>query len=135
VAAVASLATLLAGGLITAIIPNPIFGRPIAADGPAMIVWLASAPLMGALVATYLTAARGSAPRDDGTRTVTLGGIAVFLAIGCPVCNKVVLLALGTSGALNLFAPIQPVIGAASLALLAGTLVWRLRQRTEACAT
>jgi hypothetical protein len=71
---------------------------------------------------------------NSGSGAFTLGGLATFFAIGCPVCNKIVLLALGTSGALNLFAPIQPLIGAASLALLAATLIWRLRRRPQGCA-
>jgi hypothetical protein len=32
---------------------------------------------------------------------------------------------------MTLYAPIQPFIGAASLALLAGTLAWRLRIRAR----
>ncbi len=64
---------------------------------------------------------------------MTAGGIAAFLAIGCPICNKVVVAALGVSGALNVFAPLQPLIGGASVALLAGTLLWRLRSRSRGC--
>lgn len=136
VTALASLATLVGAGLLTAIIPNPIFGRPIAPEASALAVWIVSAPLMGALVATYLTRPRDARIRPDedaGVRATTLGGIAVFFAIGCPICNKLVLVALGTSGALNLFAPVQPVIGLASVALLTGTLAWRLRRRALAC--
>jgi hypothetical protein len=54
-----------------------------------------------------------------------------FLAIGCPVCNKVALLLLGTSGALSVWAPIQPILGAISLGLLLATVVWRLRLRAS----
>ncbi|HEY5433847.1 MAG TPA: hypothetical protein VIK13_01315, partial [Candidatus Limnocylindrales bacterium] len=54
-----------------------------------------------------------------------------FLAIGCPVCNKIALVLLGAGGAMTIFAPLQPVIGAASLVLLAGTLAWRFRLRTR----
>ena len=98
---------------------------------------------MGMLAATYVIGAprrltsttSTPAVRDgSGSSAFTLGGLATFFAIGCPVCNKIVLLALGTSGALNLFAPIQPLIGAASLGLLAATLVWRLRRRAQGCA-
>ena len=32
-----------------------------------------------------------------------------FLAVGCPLCNKVVVLLLGASGALTYFEPIQPL--------------------------
>lgn len=72
--------------------------------------------------------------RAADERSTWLGGVAsfgAFLAIGCPVCNKLALLLLGTSGALSIWAPIQPVLGAASLALLTGTVAWRLRLRAS----
>jgi hypothetical protein len=142
-----SAASLLAFGLVAAIIPNPVFGRQIAPEPFAVAVWFASAPLMGLLGATYSAMAPfGSMTRSapllggpaagvagrDGTILGTMASFGAFLAIGCPVCNKIALVLLGTSGALTVFAPLQPVIGAASLGLLAGTLAWRLRLRTRA---
>lgn len=143
----------LAYGLVAAIIPNPVFGRQIPPEPFAVAVWLLSAPLLGIIGATYsspwaaatsplvLLGRHGTAvpagrraeanPGADERATV-LGGVAsfgAFLAIGCPVCNKLALLLLGTSGALSIWAPIQPILGAASLALLAATAAWRLRLR------
>jgi hypothetical protein len=152
-----SLASLLAYGLVAAIIPNPVFGRQIPPEPFAIAVWIVSAPLMGAVLATYTAGApiavsravpvgptRSAAddPRapdrqpGDGSTLGALAGLGAFLAIGCPVCNKAALVLLGTSGALSVWAPIQPILGAASLALLAGTLVWRMRLRIRgtACA-
>ena len=78
------------------------------------------------------------AAADDrnGSTVGTIAGLGAFLAIGCPVCNKLALVLLGTSGALTIWAPLQPIIGLASLLLLAGTLAWRLRARRSggACA-
>ena len=147
-----ALVSLLAFGLVVAIIPNPIFGRQIPPEPFAIAVWLSSAPLMGLLGATYsapamptatatllmplvLEPARGASQRQ-GTTLGTVAGFGAFLAIGCPVCNKVALVLLGTGGAMTVFAPLQPLIGAASLVLLAGTLTWRfrLRARGRACA-
>lgn len=56
-----------------------------------------------------------------------MGGFLSFLAVGCPTCNKLVVLALGTTGALDWFAPAQPVLGIVSIALLAWALRARLR--------
>jgi hypothetical protein len=149
--------SLLAYGLAAAIIPNPLFGRQIAPEPFAVAIWLVSAPLMGFLGATYSAApaaatqplqivalgpaATGGAtmPSADDTRSSLLGavgGFGAFLAIGCPVCNKIALLLLGASGAVSVWAPIQPVLGTASLALLAATVVWRSRQisRGAVCA-
>lgn len=138
-----TLLSLAAFGVTAAIIPNPIFGRGTPPEPFAIAVWLASAPLMGMVMATYFAPrpATGPVPLEpsvgrNGTTLGALGGFAAFLAIGCPTCNKIALLLLGASGATSIFGPIQPVLGGASLALLAGTLVWRLRLRARggACA-
>jgi hypothetical protein len=140
-----TLAALVAFGLVAAIIPNPIFGRQVPVETFAIAVWLLSAPLMGLLGATYtasatiadaepapfLIAPASAAPDRDGTTLGAVASFGAFLAIGCPVCNKVALVLLGSSGAMTIFAPLQPVIGAASLILLSGTLAWRFRLRAQ----
>jgi hypothetical protein len=133
-------ASLLAFGLVSAIIPNPVFGRQVPPEPFAIAIWFASAPLMGLLGATYSAPAATpeAVPRvlepvagRDGTVLGTAASLGAFLAIGCPICNKVALLLLGASGAMTIFAPLQPVIGAASLMLLVGTLAWRFRLRVS----
>lgn len=136
--------SLLAFGLVTAIIPNPIFARQIPPEPFAIWTWILSAPLMGLVLATYTVPARSTPiilvslqPGEAAIaerRSTTLGsvaGLGAFLAIGCPVCNKIALVLLGASGAMSVYAPLQPLIGAASLALLIGTAVWRLRLRAR----
>jgi len=142
-----TLVTLASFGLVTAIIPNPVFGRQIPPEPFAIAVWFVSAPLMGLLGATYSAPAipaaeasrlmppiidlAGDASHRQGTTLGTVAGLGAFLAIGCPVCNKVALVLLGAGGAMTVFAPIQPLIGTASLVLLAGTLAWRFRLRAR----
>ncbi|OKH65465.1 hypothetical protein EB73_21735 [Mycobacterium sp. SWH-M3] len=59
-----------------------------------------------------------------------VGGVTVAtFAIGCPVCNKLVLAAIGTTGAMGVWAPVQPVLAAASVAGLTGLVLWRWRNR------
>jgi hypothetical protein len=136
VAALATAGSLLILGVPTAVIPNPFFIRMTPTETFNVLVWLASAPLIGLMVATYVRPPRhaiGHRPDEPGAGRATLGGVAAYLAIGCPICNKVVVAALGVSGALSIFAPIQPLIGAASVALLGATLTWRLRDRARRC--
>jgi hypothetical protein len=150
-AAVWTVAGLIGFGLVSAIIPNPIFGRQIPPEPFAIGVWLVSAPLMGLIAATYMVPPAAtmagaapltvaSMPLSNEPRSTAIGTIAslgAFLAIGCPVCNKVALVLLGTSGALTMYAPLQPIIGAVSLVLLSATVGWRMRlwSRGAACAT
>ena len=106
-------------GLVGATYSAP--ATPAASPGPAQ---------------PFVMEAAAGTSRAEGTTLGTVAGLGTFLAIGCPVCNKIALVLLGTSGALTIFAPLQPVIGAVSLGLLAGTLAWRfrLRARGGACA-
>jgi hypothetical protein len=55
-----------------------------------------------------------------------------FFAVGCPVCNKLVLVAFGYSGALKYFGPVQPYLAVGAIALLAWAFVGRVR-REKSC--
>ena len=137
VAALGTAAALLLLGIPTAVIPNPFFIRMTPTEGFNVVVWVVSAPLIGLLIATYVRPPLHPAAHPEaepGAGRATLGGIAAYLAIGCPICNKIVVAALGVTGALNVFAPLQPLIGAGSVALLGATLAWRLRDRARRCA-
>jgi hypothetical protein len=123
-------------GVPTVLIPNPVFSREIAVVGWNYPVWIATSVLSGMLAATYLRADRRQADTAETSeaagesRTSRLGiagGVLTWFAVGCPVCNKVALLVLGYSGAITWFAPFQPVLAVAALALTAGALVVRLR--------
>ena len=128
----------------TALIKNPIFGRQIPPtwwSWPSLIV---SSVLGGLLVATYVrdpavdppsqvagdsVAAEGEYDDDEdrvNRRRGTIGGLLTFFAVGCPVCNKLVLIALGSAGAITWFEPIQPVLQAVAVALLGWALFARL---------
>jgi hypothetical protein len=134
IAAGATVLALLVLGIPSAVIPNPFFVRMTPVEAFNIAVWVASAPLIGLVTATYLAPRRDVHPATaDGSTRASLASIGAFLAIGCPICNKVVVAVLGVSGALSIFGPIQPAIGAVSVALLGATLVWRLRDRAAGC--
>jgi hypothetical protein len=139
VAVLAGLVTALLVALPTAVIPNPIFGRAIEVTWWSYPVVILTGILGGLLIATYVRVP-GSASADDepteveADRPLTLGavgGLVSFFAVGCPVCNKLVLLALGTSGAMSWFAPVQPFLALASVGLMAWALRTRLKGSTS----
>ena len=122
--------SLLAAGAVavllatpTAIIDNPWFTRMTPVEPEQYAFWVATSLLTGALLATYLLPAlrRGLAAAGAGA-----GLLGVF-AVGCPICNKLVVALIGVSGALNYFAPIQPLIGLAAVGLSSWALWIRYR--------
>lgn len=135
-AALVAAGTYLFFGATTATLANPVFGRSVPPPPWSPGVLMATAALSGLLAATYvrndgpalIRLAPVEVPAGRGTaRAGALGSLLAYLAIGCPVCNRLALLLLGSTGALTLYAPIQPYLGAAGLALLALALVVRLR--------
>ena len=120
----------LALGIPTAIIPNPVFHRVIAAGASNYFFWASTSVVTGALLATY---ALPRTVRDRAAEAGLGGGFLAFLAVGCPVCNKAVVMLIGTSGAVSIFQPIQPVLGALGLILASIALGVRLRGIRRGC--
>lgn len=105
-------------GLPTRLIPNPLFARMVPTTSLDYVFFTISSLLIG------LTWALPT----GGDGYVVSGGLGTLLAVGCPTCNKLVLLLLGSGGALTYFAPLQPIIGAVSVGLLLYALWRRLGQ-------
>lgn len=117
VALAVSVLAAVAVGIPSDLIDTPLFGRPVAITVWAYPVWIVSSILIGLLVAVSLQA-RGQAAG---------GGVLSLLAVGCPVCNKPIVMALGAAGALELWAPLQPLVGGLAIAFLMAALWIRLR--------
>lgn len=148
VAVVVSIAVALLIGTVTVLIPNSVFGRdipPVAWNYP---IWILTSILTGLLVATYvrvpgtgampdeaaapadgasIQADTEQAPGDRSSALGMIGTVLAWFAVGCPVCNKIALLALGYSGAITWFALMQPVLAALAVALCTLALVQRLK--------
>lgn len=121
----------LAIGIPTGIVETPWYTRMTPVLWWNYPVWVVSSILAGALVATYVDAP-AEASETQGTKTIG-GSLLSAFAVGCPICNKLVVMALGVNGALTWFAPAQPVLAVASLGLLVYALRARLRN-LRACA-
>lgn len=135
IGSVAGLLTALLIGVPTAVIPNGFFTRMTPTRPQDYLFLVLTVLLVGLIAATYaVPSARPARLTTGGEGRVTAGGLLAFLAVGCPVCNKLVVLALGFSGALNYFAPLQPFLGLVSVALLAFTAWTRLRALRDGCA-
>ncbi len=124
VALAATLAALAVIGVPTGIIRTSFYSRMTPVTWWDYPIWASSGLLMGAIAATYVRTSAGV--RSPAARALAGGTISVF-AVGCPICNKLVVAALGVSGALNLYAPVQPFLGLLSIGQLSAALVIRLR--------
>lgn len=142
VAAVASVAVGLLIGVASVLIPNPFFARDIPPVWWNYPVWLVTSVLSGMLTATYVrqdvgqpagreqaVPEQGSQEQAEEERTSRIGlagGLLAWFAVGCPVCNKIAVLALGYTGAATWFAGFQPVLAVLALVLTGWALVARL---------
>lgn len=125
-------------GIATVLIPNPLFARDIAPVWWNYPIWILTAVLTGMLIATYVrpfsqakTSAAPEVPEGAESqrsgRMGLAGGVLAWFAVGCPVCNKIALLALGYSGAITWFTPVQPFLAGAAVILCSVALVIRLK--------
>ena len=124
VAVVAAAAALAVIGVPTGIIRTDFYTRMTPVTWWDYPIWLASGVLTGLVAATYVRSSPASSPSMG---RLTGGGLLSAFAVGCPVCNKLVVAVMGVSGALNVWAPLQPVLGLISVALLSVALLTRLR--------
>lgn len=126
VAVAAAGAVALAMGIPTGVVPSSLYHRMTPTTWWDYPIWGASAVLLGLVVASYVRVGDAS-PAGNGTGRTLGGGLVSTLAIGCPICNKIVVALVGVSGALDYWAPLQPFLGLLGVGLLALTLVLRLR--------
>ena len=138
VAVLGGIATAILVALPTAVIPNPVFGRAIEVTWWSYPIVVLTGILGGLLLATYVKEpgqpdppSQREKPAEEAkaSKLGIAGAFIAFFAVGCPVCNKLVLLALGASGAMTWFAPVQPFLAVASVVLMAVAL--RIRLKTQ----
>ncbi|MGQ0480393.1 MAG: hypothetical protein ACT4O0_05110 [Pseudonocardia sp.] len=114
-------------GIPTDVIDNPLFGRmtPVRWWDYAVLVAVSGLTTLWARIPGSLITRGYRAP---------LASVFGALAVGCPVCNKLVVGLLGMSGALAIWAPLQPLLGAGSvgLVMLAVLAKWRMLSRDPA---
>ena len=134
-ALLAGVGWLLASGIPTGMIETPFYVRMNPVEWWNYPFWIMNSALVGLLAATYAPGrgqARAYVSGGRGFGGGMGGGLLTVFAVGCPVCNKLVVLALGFGGAMTYFAPVQPFLGLLSTGLLLYGV--RLRfARTRSC--
>ena len=127
VAAVVTVVAALLMGVPTGIVSTGLYTRMTPVLWWNYPVWAVSAVLVGMVAATYVRAGAPPSSAPDRSRRAVGGTLLTTFAVGCPVCNKLVVGLIGASGATSYWSSLQPVLGVASVALLLTGLVVRLR--------
>lgn len=126
-------------GIPTRLIPTSLFSRMVPTSPQDDVIWIVSALLLGPLLALMTLYPMPSQKAALGKRSLAGtgrafgGALLSFFSVGCPVCNKVVVLLLGLGGAMTIFNPLRPFLGLASIVLLGVTLFLRVRVVRYGC--
>ena len=122
-------------GIPTVLIPTIFFKRMTPTNSQDYVIWGISVILIGAVMAlaTLYPMANSSISSDGGGKRAVVATLLSFFSVGCPICNKLVVFLFGLSGAMTFFNPIRPFLGVASIILLGGTLLLRIRVLRYGC--
>lgn len=129
VAIIAAVLAALAIGIPTGVVPSSLYHRMTPVTWWDYPIWAVSTILVGLTAGTYVRVGPRPAKLSGGGRTAGASLLSVF-AVGCPICNKLVVALIGITGALNYWAPIQPIIGVISVGLLGAGFALRMRNLT-----
>lgn len=117
-------------GFVTAVIvavPTDVLDTPYFTRMTPVRWWEGPVVVLTVLLVA-LWAGLGARPRARPRGAVGVTSVVVSaLAVGCPVCNKIVVALLGVSGALTVWSPVQPILALASITVLAVAVFLRWR--------
>lgn len=106
-------------GTVTAVWINPFFVRMTPVGPWELGATTLTAILAGVIVGLWVPQCR--------LRTSGAGGVASFLGIACPTCNKVLMLIFGGPALLAWFDPVRPYLAVAGVIIMsfAAMRAWR----------
>ncbi|MFP8957996.1 hypothetical protein ACLI4Y_14830 [Natrialbaceae archaeon A-CW3] len=114
---------LVATALLTGLLPNPRFDRIVPRTGMDVVFLLLTTLLLG-----VYTAQRSTRVDCSGFLLGCLGALGGYIAVSCPYCLPGIEDALSPSMIATYLVPTRPIVGVASVALLAGVITARQRR-------
>lgn len=115
----AGLAVFAVLGTVTAVWINPFFVRMTPVGPWELGATTLTAILAGVMVGLWVPQCR--------LRTSGAGGVASFLGIACPTCNKVLMLIFGGPALLAWFDPVRPYLAVAGVIIMSFAAMRALR--------
>src|SRR5215470_177089 len=126
------LAALLIMGVAGETLPGASVGRVVPIQWWNYVTLVLSPPLIALIAATFVPPGQPKMGRHWAKTGTGVGGAAGTLTMACPVCNPLAIPIFGAAGVLSFLAPYRGLIALLSIALLALTLLLRLRA-TRTC--
>ncbi len=112
-------------GIITSLLPNPLFTRMTPIKTLDYVFLTSSSILLGTYAGVHYYKKNNA---NKCNTAATTGSIGSFLAFACPVCNKLLVILFGATALMTYFEPYQPLLGFLSNGLLIGALYWKLKK-------
>ncbi len=119
-------------GIPTALIPTQWFVRMIPAQTMDYVFLLLNSALIGTYVGLHTYERHERNKRGDALATT--GGIMNIFAVGCPICNKLLVTLLGASAVMAYFEPLRVWLGLASASVV-GVAIWFKIKNVRTCAS
>lgn len=107
-------------GTAAALWSNPLFMRMTPTSGFEVTLLAAQSVLLGIYLAIPMPAC--------ATKLAGIGGVASFLGVACPVCNKVLLLLFGAQVLLTYLEPVRIYLAAAGVLITGIAVIVRWRR-------
>src|SRR5215470_4045751 len=126
------LAALLIMGLAGETLPGASAGRVVPIQWWNYVTLALSPPLIALTAATFVPPGQPRGGRRWAKTGTGAGGAAGTLTMACPACNPLAIPLFGAAGVLSFLAPYRGLSALLSIALLAVTLLIRLRT-TRTC--
>lgn len=115
-----ALGSFVALGTAAALWSNPFFMRMTPTSGFEVALLAAQSILLGVYLAIPMPAC--------ATKLAGIGGVASFLGIACPICNKVLLFLFGAQVLLTYLEPVRIYVAAAGVGITAIAVIVRWRR-------
>lgn len=126
--AAVSIGSFLLFGIVTGLIPNPIYIRKVPRTSFDYTFLVLTSLFVGIYIVQQSMTSRAT---DD--RLAFGSTIVGFLSFACPICNVLLLALFSNSMIMAYFNPLRPVLGVLSVVLFGGLIYYRRQKNCRAC--
>lgn len=112
-------------GIPTALIPTPWFSRMIPARTLDYVFLLLNSGLIGAYIGVHAYEKHERSKRGDVLATTA--SLTNILAVGCPICNKILVALIGASAIMTYIEPARVWFGIVSAGLVGVALFLKIK--------